>query len=120
MIKRFFCLLYEQKIVNFSLSFLTSLGLFLLLQPEENESPKIGFGTIVYNKNTCYHIHHWVYMMSTALLITSVVIISEGDFKPPLIMSLGMLTGGSFSDLYYKHAFDFTTCNNVTQYKSVL
>ena len=119
MIKRFFCFIYEQKIVNFSLSFLSTLCLFLLLQPEEDEDTKIGFSTIVYNKSTCYHIHHWVYMMSTALLITSVVILSEGKFTPPLVMSLGCLTGGSFSDLYYAHAFDFTSCNEI-QYKSVL
>ena len=120
MLKRFLCFIYEQKIVNFSLSFLTSLGTFLLIQPKENEGPKIGFSTIVYNKHECYNIHHWVYMMSTSLLIVSVVILSEGNFAPSLIMSLGFLTGGSFSDLYYKNAFDFSSCDNFTKYKSVL
>ena len=120
MLKRFLCFIYEQKIVNFSLSFLTSLGTFLLTQPNENEGPKIGFSTIVYNKHECYNIHHWVYMMSTSLLIVSVVILSEGNFTPPLIMTLGFLTGGSFSDLYYKNAFDFSSCDNFTKYKSIL
>ena len=119
-IKRFFCLLYEQKIVNFSLSFFASLGIFLLTQPEPNEAPKIGFSTVIYDKQHCYNIHHWVYMMSSSLLIVSVVIISEGNFVPSLVTSLGFLSGGSFSDLYYKHAFDFTACENITSYKSTL
>tara|TARA_R110001632_G_scaffold83513_1_gene184790 strand:+ start:194 stop:571 length:378 start_codon:yes stop_codon:yes gene_type:complete len=119
-LKRYFCFLYEHKIVNFTLSFLASLGIFLLTQPEPDEAPKIGFSTVIYNKQHCYNIHHWVYMMSSSLLIVSVVIISDGNFVPPLVMTLGFLTGGSFSDLYYKHAFDFTSCDDVTNYKSTL
>jgi len=119
-VKRFFCLLYEQKIVNFGLSFFASLGLFLLTQPKEDQQPTIGFSTVIYNKQHCYNIHHWVYMMSSSLLIASVVVISNGDFVPPLVTSLGFLTGGSFSDLYYRHAFDFSSCGDISNYKSTL
>ena len=85
-LKRYFRFLYENKIANFTLSFLASLGIFLLTQPEPDEAPKIGFSTVIYSKQHCYNIHHWVYMMSSSLLIVSVVIISDGNFVPPLVL----------------------------------
>ena len=119
-IKRFFSYIYKQKIINFSLSFLVTLGLFLLTQPKRDQAPAIGFSTIIYNQKHCYNIHHWVYMMSCSLLIVSVIILSHGIFVPSLIMTLGCLTGGSFSDIYYRNAFDFTSCDNPSSYKSVV
>ena len=105
----------------FILSFIITLILFIVIQPKQGHNPRIGFNLVLnYRSNYCFHIHHWVYMMSSSLLIVSVVIISDGNFVPPLVMTLGFLTGGSFSDLYYKHAFDFTSCDDVTNYKSTL
>ena len=111
---------FERKIVNFSFSFLATLGIFLALQPDEGEKPKIGFTTLIFSHKKCYHIHHWVYMVSSTLIITSVVFLSNGDFTPPIITALGCLLGGSFSDLVYTDAFDFTECNKTLEYKSVM
>lgn len=119
MIKQFFYSLYENKIVNFSVSFLTTLGLFLSLQPDQGDSPKIGFNTLIFNHNKCYHIHHWVYMISSTLIICSVVFLSEGSFRPAIMTAIGCLIGGSFSDLMYSDAFNFEECNT-TQYKLVV
>ena len=118
MIRDYIRSFFERKIVNFSISFLTSLGLFLLLQPEQDQAPKIGFATIIYNDRTCLHIHHWVYMVSYSLIITCVTILSEGRFTHPIVAALGGLSGGSFSDLYYTDAFEFENCNG--KYKSVI
>lgn len=119
MVCNFIYSLYENKIVNFSFSYLLTLGLFLAFQPKEGENPKVGFNTLIFSEHKCYHMHHWIYMISSSIIITSVVFLSKGNFTPPIVTSLGCLTGGSFSDLIYSDAFNFDHCN-FTKYNSVV
>lgn len=111
----------KRKAINFSLSFLVSLTTFIFLQPKENHPPKIGFNTVVYNSRECYHIHHWMYMLTISIIMTFTTLVSKGNFTPPIVTILGILIGGSFSDLHYTNAFKIkTNCDEIEQYKSIL
>lgn len=92
---------YKTKILSFLALFIIT---FVLVQPKQGNSPKIGFTFKVYDKDTyCYHIHHWVYMLTLSLFTIIIVLLSQGTF----MAILGFLIGGSISDLVYKDFYKF-------------
>jgi|SaaInlStandDraft_6_1057023.scaffolds.fasta_scaffold48176_2 hypothetical protein len=101
------------KIGIFVFTLLLTLIMFLILQPKQNENPIIGFNLNLYiNNNTCFHIHHWVYMLLLTLIIVTTVIFRNGHFTIPILIIMGFLIGGSLSDLAYSDFLHFTnTCH---------
>ena len=107
-IKTFFKNSLNRKIVIFLFTLLITLFIFLKLQPKQNEKPIIGFNLNLYVKNNlCYHIHHWVYMLFIVFIIISSVILSDGQFTEYILFFLGLLIGGSLSDLAYNDFLKF-------------
>ena len=103
------CLLNNRTyIISFLIFFLSTLGIFILLQPKQGHNPRVGFNLEIYDThNTCFHIHHWVYMMFLFLYTTVIVVISKGMFNEMVLALLGFLLGGSFSDLAYRDFYRF-------------
>lgn len=98
----------NKKIFIFLFTLLITLTIFLKLQPKQNEKPIIGFNFNLYIKeNLCYHIHHWVYMLFIVFIIISTVILSDGEFTEYILFFLGILIGGSLSDLAYTDFLQF-------------
>lgn len=88
--------------IIFLFSILISLLLVLLLGPKQDESPDIGFNLKIYYKNnTCFHIHHWMYMLLLIFIIVSSVLISKGSFNNSIFAILGILIGASLGNLKY-------------------
>ena len=107
-IKNIFKNKINKKIFIFLFTLLTTLTIFLKLQPKQNEKPIIGFNFNLYIKeNLCYHIHHWVYMLFIVFIIISTVILSDGEFTEYILFFLGILIGGSLSDLAYTDFLEF-------------
>lgn len=95
---------YKTKILRFLVLFIITFVVFVIVQPKQGNSPKIGFTFKVYDKDTyCYHIHHWVYMLTLSLFTIIIVLLSQGTF----MAILGFLIGGSISDLVYKDFYKF-------------
>lgn len=107
-IKNIFKNKINKKIFIFLFTLLTTLTIFLKLQPKQNEKPIIGFNFNLYIKeNLCYHIHHWIYMLFIVFIIISTVILSDGEFTEYILFFLGILIGGSLSDLAYTDFLEF-------------
>jgi hypothetical protein len=89
-------------ILFFILSITLTLVTFLLLQPKQGQKPKFGFNLQIYKeKDECLHIHHWMYMISILFIIVMSVVLSDGEFNIFILIPLGILIGGSLSDLRY-------------------
>ena len=99
---------YKTKILSFLVLFIITFVFFVIVQPKQGHSPKIGFTFKVYDKDTyCYHIHHWVYMLTLSLFTIIIVLLSQGTFNEIIMAILGFLIGGSMSDLVYKDFYKF-------------
>lgn len=94
------------KLKNFHIFIVTiiaSVVFFLITEPPEKGKPLIGFNILLYKSNDmCYHIHHWMYMIILVLLISIIVIVSNGVFNKKILMIIGFLIGGILGDLKYK------------------
>ena len=94
---------WARRLAVCAVGFGVGFGVFAAFAGTQGGEPKVGSNVIflLRGDDKCFHVHHWLVLLSAALLALLGATLSSGRLNSPLLFGLGLCGGGALTDFVF-------------------